>query len=206
MGTWGRAPYIGQRLKRGPCARSRILTTVTLRKFLGALALGLPVAILAHLLSFGGGHTLGGSAHELVIDLSLAAACASMAALISGAILISAGRSQGTIVAQRLSAFLPGPGLIFALATAWFAAIETPEAGHRFSIALVVLAILVASLTIRALVGCIVRFVSELAVFIRTNPFANRPNVLRLIFAAPQAAMLCPVVATRFSRPPPRFF
>ncbi|MDQ6930911.1 MAG: hypothetical protein M3126_09630, partial [Candidatus Eremiobacteraeota bacterium] len=86
--------------------------------------MGLPVAILAHILSFGGGHTLGGSAHELVIDLSLTAACASIAALVAGAIFISAGRREGTIVAQRLTKFLPGGGVIFALAAGWFAVIE----------------------------------------------------------------------------------
>jgi len=167
--------------------------------------LGLPAAVLAHSLSFGSGHTLGGSAHLLVFEATLAAACASMSALLFATIYFAAGRRNGSIVATRMAAYLPGAAGIALAAGGWFGLIERAEPGHGLSLIVAGAAILLSAFVLRSALASLVRFVAALTVAICPPQFANRAAFVRLQPVRVSGTTLCPVVTTRLSRPPPHF-
>jgi len=128
-----------------------------------------------------------------------------MAALFFATIYFTTGRKSGSIVAARIAPYLPGLVSVGLAAGGWFWLFERAESAHGLSLGLVVAAITAASFALRTLLGLVVRIVARLAVAICSEQFANRPAIVRLaLFGTPRAA-LCPVVATRFSRPPPVF-
>ena len=186
---------------------ARILTTVIYRKFLGALALGLPTAVLTHVLSFGGDHALGGSAHQLVLDLSLAAVCATIAALCAGAIFLAAGSRSGSMLAARLVEFVPSIWSIAGSTVLWFACMESIESPHGFSIAgllLILACALCVSAVVRGLLLRCARALAQLAHQAMRTCFAPRaPGAVIIRFAPTPRATTLLIAAPNFSRPPP---
>ena len=82
-----------------------------------------------------------------------------MAALLVGAILISVGRCQGSIVAGRLAAFLPGIALLLGTSATLFFAIEAAETAHTAALGTVLLSILVTTVTTRTVAVAAIRAV-----------------------------------------------
>ena len=186
---------------------ARILTTVIDRKFLGALALGLPTAVLTHVLSFGGDHALGGSAHQLVLDASLTAVCATIAALCAGAVFLAAGSRSGSLLAARLAEFAPSTWSITASAAVWFSCIESIESAHSLSfpglVLILAIALCVAGVS-RELLLRTARALAQLAHHIFHAPFSSRaPGAVTLRFARPLRKTTLLLAAPHFSRPPP---
>lgn len=177
---------------------------MTLRKVPGALALGLLASLAAHAALFGGTHLMGGDYHALLTQLAIGAG-ASLAFFYA---LLAWGGARvavnGSVLAARLSARLPGLGSIFVSATVWYAAAELVEARHpgipwiAVPVALALASWLfqwVSRLALAVLAGAI------LAVF--GSSFAPRtPSWARFtLYARPVRPVLW--ARRRFARPPP---
>ena len=176
------------------------------RKFLGALCLGLPAAMAAHFLTFGGAHTLGGAAHLLFMNAMVVAVCASILALCAGTVYLAAGAREGSILAARLERFLPSAVALALSASGWFAVIEHGEAAHATPIGLAALAILCIAVLLRLSLGWGLRLLAAAALRLFTMPFAalerERFDSLALVIPARKRAQLA---LSRYCRPPPRF-
>lgn len=176
------------------------------RKFPWAVAIGLPVAVLAHMLSFGSSHTLGGNAHGVVLDATLAAVCATMAALFFGGIILATGTRNGSILARRLAAAMPAAWSTFGSAALWLIGIERLEQSHGLSPLIVIASLAVLTLAITGLLHVGVRALAQVVVSIFAQTFAKQftPRVATTKpFVATHAAIF--VDSTLFSRPPPVF-
>ena len=177
---------------------------MSIRKFPVALALGLPVAVLAHMASFGDAHTLGGHAHRLLLDGTITALCAIMAALLGAAIIFASARTNGSIVASRLTALLPDPAFIFGASVVWIGLIERIESTHQMAFPVIAAALILITLAAHAALRFGIRVLARLAVSIFERAFAKRftPRV-----AAGKAPLLHVSIflnsETLFSRPPP---
>ena len=175
------------------------------RKLPGALALGIPTAILGHTLLFGGSHQLGGSLHELFLDVALVA-CVVVAALFAAVALSGAsGASTGSILAARLGSYLPGLWSLLASSGLWYVAIEAAEPEHQMPPVLLIAALLVAAAllvrfaadTLRRAIASIVLLVFTAAFAPRTPAFITRRRAAIFTWRRRLAA------DRRFARPPP---
>jgi hypothetical protein len=101
------------------------------RKFVLLALLGLPAALLAHALLFGGQHAAGGVFHAET--LGLGAGFAFLAALIASVAAVRRVRWSSPVANTVVSAAI------------WFAAIERAEAPHRIPFALCALTLLAAA-------------------------------------------------------------
>ena len=180
---------------------------VTLRQLPGAIVLGLVAALVTHAVLFGGEHAWGGAYHSAFLEFTLAAVTGLTAA--AGALLWSGARcaADGTVLAARMRAMLPGWGAIAAAGTAWYLLGERLEAAHAGVPLLAVVLILalaawivlrVAATAVRALAGIVFAIVRLLVVHRR----------IRLPFdvawrEAPRYAHDDKYWARRFTRPPP---
>ena len=162
------------------------------RRAATAVLLGLPAALLAHALTFGGEHTLGGSLHAWALELG--ATCAFLAALIAA---IAAVRCRYAL-APRFDAIVGG-------AAAWFTVLELCEGGHGIPVVTAVFTLLAASCLVRcvlrAFAGTVAAFICGLrSTFAPARPFVavRRPNL------TPRASSLAHRLRL-YSRPPPVF-
>ncbi|MBV9148540.1 MAG: hypothetical protein JO024_01640 [Candidatus Eremiobacteraeota bacterium] len=175
------------------------------RKFLGALCLGLPAAMAAHFLTFGGAHTLGGAAHLFLMDAMVVAVCASILALCAGALYLAAGAREGSILAARLERFLPSVLALALSAAGWFALIEQGESAHATPIAVAALAILCIAVLLRVALGWGLRLLAAAALCLFTLQFTalerERFDSLSTVIPARKRAQLA---LSRYCRPPPR--
>lgn len=175
-------------------------------KALGAFALGLPAAVLAHALAFGGGHAIGGNLHALVLDL-VAVCCAAAGGALFAVSCLSAGATpQGTLAAMRLRASLPSAPWLFAGACVWFAAIEFGEAHHSIALVQTAISLAAASWLIRSVFRAIAR-VLACVVWAAASVARSQTAPWVAFFFAP-AAPRRPALTHRFrlfSRPPPAF-
>jgi hypothetical protein len=171
----------------------------------GALALGIPTAILGHTLLFGGSHQLGGSLHELFLDVALAA-CAIVAVLFAVVALSGAsGASTGSVLAARLGGYMPGLWSVLASSALWYGAIEAAEPEHQMPPVLLVLALLtVAALLICFTADALRRAIASIVLAVYTAPFAPRMPVFitrRRSTTLVRRRRLA--TGRRFARPPP---
>lgn len=158
------------------------------------------------MLSFGSGHTLGGDAHRAVLDASLAAICATMAALFFGGIFLAAGTRNGSILASRLAATIPGARSIFGMAALWLAAIEGLERGHGLSLAAMTVSLILITMAVAGLLHLGVRALAQLVVSIFAQAFAK--HFTPIVATGKTVAIPCAAIfvdTTLFSRPPPAF-
>jgi len=181
---------------------------MTFRKLPGAIALGAPAALLAHMALFGGGHTVGGSLHDLVLYGTFAAA-----ALFALALSLLAWRgaslvSTGSILAARLYTHLPSPSAIFGSALAIYAGIESLEARHDpANLVLLVCALFAAAFLLQTLARCTIRAFATIAIAIATVPNHVARDSKHIIRTPQRFFFATSFVATHrlFARPPPSF-
>jgi hypothetical protein len=173
------------------------------RKVPGALALGLLASLVAHGGLYGGGHSMGGDYHALLIQLALAGGL-SLAGFY-GLLAWDGARAavNGSVLAVRLAARLPGLGPLLASATVWYAAAELVE-GHHAGISWIAAAVvLAASWLIQRLSRFALTVLAGAIVAVFGSRFAPRtPSWARFtLFARPVRPILW--ARRRFARPPP---
>lgn len=178
-----------------------------MRRFPGALALGLLTAFVAHMVVYGNGHVIGGSYCAVLRALASAAALG-LGAFWFSICLASRGRlCQGSVLTASISRLLPSLTGIFATSLAWFCLIESVEDGHaRAPTGCIVLALLMAAALVKLLALAGLRTLAKIAFLCDTGAFKNRaPSWIvipdRLIVAVPVVRAL-----RLFSRPPPICF
>lgn len=103
---------------------------VTLRKTLSGVVLGLLASLVAHTALYGGQHTVGGSYHDLLMQITSAAALGFVVVLCVIAWSRSTTTADGSVLAARLRDRLPGIPRVVAFAAAWYACIEAIEPRH----------------------------------------------------------------------------
>jgi hypothetical protein len=172
----------------------------------GAVLLGLPVALLAHVATYGNEHLIGGSAHALLIEVGFVLATLAGVVSIAACLLSSASAESGSVLAARLSTYLPGWFPLALCALGWFLGIERCESA----------VFAVAPLTLLWLTGfaflaargarAAARAIATLAVAWFAPARSARAGIhnLRFAYVAPPVASRGHV-RRRFARPPPLF-
>ena len=170
-----------------------------LRGFLYAALLGLPTALAAHALVFGGEHSVGGAFQSSVLAGGLL-----------GLLLVLALHSkqlvQGSIAAHRLRGCIPGFLPLAVSASAWFAALEACESAHALPVIAIVAALFAACAIVRLAVKSAARCVAAItfALLVSSTRLRIAPDsAARFRFAAPQPVRLLAHSERLFSRPPP---
>jgi hypothetical protein len=161
-------------------------------------------SLIAHTALYGGEHAMGGTYHELLLQVAAAGSVGFAALLGALAWTGSRGTSDGSILGARLASRLPGLGPLAAAAGAWFALGEHVEASHSGAGLLLTAAFLVAAAwSLLALARGAVRLLAGAVIAIFRSPFAARvPVRVRLTRPAPTARRR-PLLRRRFARPPP---
>jgi hypothetical protein len=180
---------------------------VKVRELPGALALGIPTAILAHAVLFQDGHQVGGSLHESLLGAAVAASAGFVvffaALALAGAKVAAA---TGSLLSARLSAWLPGAWLLAASALGWYTAIECSETdGHApapfFALAI---ALVACALGVRWAARVVLDAIATITLVARVRPFAGRPRSFAPRRPQPVLAGTGRIAAYhRFARPPP---
>jgi hypothetical protein len=173
----------------------------SLRIPLAAALLGLPAALLAHGLVFGGEHAVGGA-------LQSAALSAGVLVLLVAAALHSRTAAQGTIMASRLRSRRPGAVPLFVFSAVWFALLEACESPHHLPIAVIAAALCLACMAVRGVLGPLGRAIAlasiAIAGAVAIRPARSCPIVPRR-HPSPQPVRALAHAARIFSRPPPLF-
>jgi hypothetical protein len=178
-----------------------------MRRFPGALALGLLTAFAAHMVVYGNGHVMGGSYYAALRALASAGALG-LGAFWFAICLASRGRlCQGSMLTAKLSRLVPSLTGMFAASLAWFWLAESIESGHAWAPTwCIVLALLFAVAVVRHLAFVGLRTLAKIALLCDAGDFKSRaPSWITI---SDRTIVGIPVVrALRlFSRPPPTRF
>jgi hypothetical protein len=170
----------------------------------GAALLGLPVALLAHMGTYGNEHLMGGSQHNLLVEVGLVLAAVSGVVALAAALLSPGSVQSGSVLAARVSAYLPTWLPLALCSLACFMAIERCESPVLTFDPLVPIWIAVLSFFAYRGARAIVRAFAALAVAWFAPARAARPGLsnLRFAYTAPLVASRGHV-RRRFARPPP---
>lgn len=178
---------------------------MALRKVPGALALGLLASLVAHGALYGGRHSMGGDYHSVLIQLALAGVVS--LACFYGFLAWDGARAavNGSVLAARLAARLPGFGPLFASAAIWYAAAELVEGHHHAGMPWIAatLVLAAASWVLKRLSRFALVVLAGAIVAVFGSPFAPRtPAWSRFtLFTRPVRPILW--ARRRFARPPP---
>lgn len=160
------------------------------RRVGAAALLGLPAALLAHTLVFGGEHAAGGSMHALLFGLA-----ASFGFLTTLLVAIAATRSMRG-AAPRLWPVLSG-------AVVWYGATELYEHAHAVPVLLSVLALVLASAIVHAVLRAFAHTIVAIACSL-WSALAKPKSLCASAIALAMPALQRPAYRFRvFSRPPP---
>jgi hypothetical protein len=175
-----------------------------MRRFPGALALGLIAAFLAHTVAYGNDHVMGGSYGTLLRGLAWAAALG-LGAFWFAICLASRGRlCNGSVLSASIRHFFPSWAGVLAASFGWFWLAESVEDGHVWAPTVcIVLALLLAVVAIRLVALAALRALAKIAFLSFSGAFENRaPSWIRFV---DRPIVSIPIVrALRlFSRPPP---
>lgn len=157
-----------------------------------AALLGLPAALFAHVLVFGGRHIVGGSLHGTFIELAAGFALIATLTATIGAL-------------RKLPGLVPGFAGSAVSTAVWFGSIELCEQGHGIPLLSAAAAIAIAAFVVRAIVLAFVQTVRAVVSVLRTTFTGARG---RVTFSRPKSTPLARSLAHRFrlfSRPPPAF-
>jgi len=181
-----------------------IVRMTRLARLAGALALGLPAAVLAHMVVFGGAHEAGGRFHSLVLEgVSLGVA---LFAIALGASAAAAAKftAEGTIVAARLRQYMPSMLALLASTAGWYETVEGLERASLSPPAFAVIAIACAAALLFILANALLASVAHAAVAILRWPSPQDLARYCVRFnAAPVVVRTSRLYARRFARPPP---
>jgi hypothetical protein len=168
----------------------------------GAIALGLLASLFTHAVLFGNGHSVGGTLHEVVVQGAAATASALVLAWLAVA---WNGRraADGSVLAARLLARLPGWPLVAVCAAGWYALIEHAESAHSDpGTAITVLALGAVAALVWAFAKWLVRSIAFAVIAIAAAAFEPRPVIvcrpIRRIIRP-----IAPALRRRHARPPP---
>ena len=151
--------------------------------------LGLPAALVAHAIAFGGAHEMGGAIHDTAIQ---GAALFALAA----AVFIGIG-------AARRARWYPSPRMLLVTTTLWLVGIELTERAHAIPVAFCLLAIALTTALFASAVSAYARTVERIAEFICAREARPKPvHDCRLVPAAFHRRRTCGAFSL-FSRPPP---
>jgi hypothetical protein len=147
---------------------------------------------------------MGGGYHDLLVQAAIIGALSLLAFFGALAWSGSKGISDGSVVAARLRARIPGAGVLFGSTLVWYAAAEALEPHHApVSPAAAMLALAAIAWLVSRLAGAIVAVIAgaviaarRIAFSPRTAPWSRRPR----IHLIPRRA---PFARRRFARPPP---
>ncbi|HTV72517.1 MAG TPA: hypothetical protein VME66_02280 [Candidatus Acidoferrales bacterium] len=175
------------------------------RQLPGAFALGLLASIVAHTLSFGDSHEMGGSYHELFENLALIVGGAFVSLFTSFAWMSAEHTRTGSVVAASLRERLPGLPLLACSAGAWLWLIERSEPAHApGNVLLMAAAVALASLLIRTAAEAVLRLLAAIVLAVRERrTCGRRPTFGAVIAYEPRAARAVAFSYRRFARPPP---
>jgi hypothetical protein len=170
----------------------------------GALLLGLPVALLAHMGTYGNEHLVGGSQHGLLIEVGFVLAALAGLLALAATLLSSRSAQSGSMLAAKVSAYLPTCLPLALCSLAWFVAIERCESPTLGFDLLVPVWIALLSFFAYRGARAIVRAFATLAVAWFAPARAARPGLtnLRFAYTAPLVASRG-YIRRRFTRPPP---
>ncbi|HEY6485131.1 MAG TPA: hypothetical protein VIX83_01960 [Candidatus Cybelea sp.] len=178
---------------------------MALRKVPGALTLGLLASLLAHAGLYGGGHSMGGDYHALLIQLALASGLS--LAVFYGLLAWDGARAavNGSVLAARLASRFPGFGTLLVAATVWYAVAELVEGQHHAGIPWIAIPIALAAAAwlLQRLGRFGLAVLAGAIVAITGTSFAPRTPTWSRFTA--QTTPVRPVlwVRRRFARPPP---
>ena len=179
-------------------------SNVTLRKVPGALTLGLLASLAGHAGLYGRGHAMGGDYHALLVEAALAGALCLLAFFGALAWNGSKGIADGSVVAARLLARLPGAGALFASTLLWYAVAEAIEPHHSPTSTLAAgVALAAASWLLSGLARAFVAIVADAVIVVRRTRFAPRTFFWQRCPARRPLLRRAPLVRRRYARPPP---
>jgi hypothetical protein len=177
---------------------------VTLRKVPGALILGLLASLAAHAALYGSGHAMGGDYHAVLVQAGLAGALCLLAFFGALAWNGSKGIADGSVVATRLEARLPGIGALFASTLLWYVAAEAIEPHHSPTSTLAAgVALAAAAWLLSRLARAFVALVAGAVIAVRRTRFSPRTFFWARRPARRPLLRRAPLVRRRFARPPP---
>jgi hypothetical protein len=168
------------------------------RTFVTAALLGLPIALFAHALVFGGEHAAGGA-------FSSAALAAGALGLVLVIALHSRCLVQGSVLAARLRDRLPSFIGLAATGTIWFGALELCENAHSLPLLAIAAALFAACVLVRTAVCAVARSIADIAIVLtgHTHVPARAESRIQALHNQPVAARSFAHVRRLFSRPPP---
>src|SRR5579863_1414946 len=180
------------------------MTDVTLRKVPGAVTLGLLASLAAHVGLYGGSHAMGGSYHDLLLQVALAGLLGLVAffgALAWGA---AGATTDGTVLAARLRDRLPDGRAVLLSAGLWFVTAESDEPGHAGApLALCLGALIAVSYVVAWLARAITGAVARAVLAVTRTPFSPRTPSWQRRARMPVAPRRILLTHRRFARPPP---
>jgi len=178
-----------------------------MRRFPGAIALGLLTAFSAHAILYGNGHVMGGSYGAALRAL------ATVAALGLGAFWLAicwASRKrlcQGSVLTADIGELLPSMSATFAASVCWFWLAESVEEGHAWAPnAAIVAALFLAAAIVRFVAFSGLRELALIAFACDPGGFQNRVPSWIPIADRPIASVPLAHALRLFSRPPPMRF
>jgi hypothetical protein len=168
--------------------------------------LGVPTAILAHTLLFGQSHQLGGSLHGLFFAGGVAACV--IAALVVAILAVAGSRTTptGSLLAFRLSSWLPGVVSLAGSTLFWYALIESAEKPHVAAapMLLLIATVVLCALGLRTVARGVIAAIASVAISVRLAAFAVRSFSFVPAFPEAICAFAGRIAARRlFARPPP---
>ena len=177
---------------------------MTLRKVPGALALGLLASLAAHAGLYGGQHAMGGTYHELVIQLAFAGCVSLVVFFVAVAWGEAGGLAQGSVLAARLRERLPGLGAVAAAATLCYACAEALETQHASAPPIAALfALVAAAWIVLRLASAVAGVLAGAVIAIGSSSFAARAPYRKRQIRRSVARRRIPLARRHFARPPP---
>ncbi len=174
------------------------------RRLPGAATLGLLVAFVAHGVSYGDGHAMGGGYDDVLRSIALLATLAFTAFWVALSWIIGKRLRDGSIVSAIAAQFIPGVPGVGVAALGWFCLAESIESGHpQAPVPLIVSALLLASVAVTILSRVVLRTLAKIVFAVGWRAF--EPRIPAWTSVADTSVQLDPLVRTRrlFSRPPP---
>jgi hypothetical protein len=180
------------------------MTSVTLRKVPGGITLGLLASLMAHGVLYGSSHAMGGSYHELLVQIALLGFVGLFAFFGAVAWGDAGGTSDGSVLAARLRERVPNVAGVFVSAGVWFVAAESIEPGHTAAPIAASLATLIgASYAVSWFARVITRAIARAVLIVTRTVFAPRTPAWQHRFDQPIVLRRTLLSRRRFARPPP---